>query len=78
MSTLERTKELLDSFSDDEIGTVYSFATMVHFQRPASPADDGDSIDDILSHITGIVPNDGRGLDDYRSERMHDRYAAVH
>ena len=34
-------------------------------------------LDDILGNIVGVIPDTGKTLEEYREERMRERYEAV-
>lgn len=38
----------------------------------------GNSVDDILQHLTGILPDTGKTLEEYQEERRQERYGITH
>jgi hypothetical protein len=73
MSTLEKTIDLLLSLPEQQVETVYSFARFLSLQpSPELPA--ADSLEDILNSIVGAVPDSGKTLEEYREERIRERY----
>ena len=76
MSTLEKTISLLNVLPEKQIETIYSFVQFLSFQQVAErPV--RDSLDDILENIVGSVPDTGKSLEEYREERIRERYEAV-
>ena len=73
MSTLEKTINLLNVLSENQIEMIYSFVQFLSLQqsgeRPAM-----ESLDDILGNIVGSVPDTGKSLEEYREERISERY----
>lgn len=72
MSTLEKTIALIDDFSVSELEDVYRYALSIHSQRPLPDPDA--NLDDIFSHLVGLIPDTGKTLENYRNERMQERY----
>lgn len=36
-----------------------------------------ESLDDIFSNIVGVLPDTGKTLEEYRAERIHEKYEAA-
>lgn len=77
MSTLEKTINLLNSLPESQIEMIYSFVQFVSSQQTVVKPADTDSLDDIFENIVGAVPNTGKALEEYREERIRERYEAV-
>ena len=75
MSSLEKSIQLLNTLPDNEIEKVYSYIQFICSQndtRKTSGMDE--NIEDILDNITGSVPDSGKTLDEYKTERINKHY----
>ncbi|MDE7339532.1 MAG: hypothetical protein K2N80_03070 [Lachnospiraceae bacterium] len=77
MSTLEKTIDLLNSLPENQIETIYSFVQFLSAQQKTERPADMESLDDIFESIAGAVHDTGRSLEEYREERIRERYEAV-
>ena len=77
MSTLEKTINLLNALSENQIETIYSFVQFLSSQQTKEMPGGEKSLDDILENIVGVIPDTGKTLEEYREERMRERYEAV-
>ena len=77
MSTLEKTINLLNVLSENQIEMIYSFVQFLSSQQTKEMPEDEKSLDDILGNIVGAIPDTGKTLEEYREERMGERYEAV-
>lgn len=77
MSTLEKTIHLLNAMPENQIETIYSFVQFLSTQYGRVSSSETESIDDILGKIVGAVPNTGKTLEEYREERIKERYETV-
>lgn len=77
MSTLEKTINLLNALPENQIETIYSFVQFLSAQQTTEIPGGEKSLDDILGNIVGVIPDTGKTLEDYREERMRERYEAV-
>ncbi len=77
MSTLEKTINLLNVLSENQIEMIYSFVQFLSSQQTKEMPEDEKSLDDILENIVGAIPDTGKTLEEYREERMGERYEAV-
>ncbi len=77
MSTLEKTINLLNALPENQIETIYSFVQFLSSQQTKEMPGGEKSLDDILGNIVGVIPNTGKTLEEYREERMRERYEAV-
>lgn len=73
MSTLEKTIDLLSTMSEQQLEIVYLYAQFLDSQKTDHRKAD-ESVNDILSSIIGSVPDDGKSLDEYREERILEKY----
>lgn len=74
MSTLQKTINLLNKLPESQIENIYSYAQFISSQQEKQKNQSKEDIDDILDHIIGIIPDSGKSLDDYRKERIQNRY----
>lgn len=77
MSTLEKTINLLNALPESQIETIYSFVQFLSSQQTVERPADTESLDDIFENIVGTVPDMGKTLEEYRKERIRERYEAV-
>lgn len=77
MSTLEKTINLLNALSENQIETIYSFVQFLSSQQTVERSADVDSLDDIFENIIGTVPDTGKSLEEFKEERIQGRYEAV-
>ena len=74
MSTLEKTINLLNGLPERQIEIIYSYAQFVSSQQSDRKSINDDELNDVLDNIVGVLPDTGKSLEDYRAERMADRY----
>ncbi|MBD5522103.1 MAG: hypothetical protein HDR03_12950 [Lachnospiraceae bacterium] len=77
MSTLEKTIVLLNALPESQIETIYSFVQFLSSQQTTEKPADMESLDNILGKIVGAVPDTGKTLEEYREERIKDRYEII-
>lgn len=77
MSTLEKTINLLNSLPENQIETIYRFVQFLSSQQMIERPADMEALDDIFGNIVGAVPDTGKSLEEYREERMRERYEIV-
>lgn len=77
MSTLEKTIDLLGGLSENQIETIYRFVQFLSTQPVVETQDTAEPLEDIFDQIVGVVPDTGKTLEDYRKERIKERYEAV-
>lgn len=77
MSTLEKTINLLNALPENQIETIYNFVQFLSSQQTTEMSGSEKPLDDILGNIVGVIPDTGKTLEEYREERMRERYEAV-
>lgn len=77
MSTLEKTINLLNALPENQIETIYSFVQFLSSQQTKEMPGREKPLDDIMGNIVGVIPDTGKTLEEYREERMRERYEAV-
>lgn len=77
MSTLEKTIDLLNVLPENQIEVIYNFAQFLSSQQTMGKPFDTESLDDIFSNIVGVIPDTGKMLEEYREERLRERYEAA-
>ncbi len=77
MSTLEKTIDLLNALPENEVEMIYSFVQYLNSRQKAERPYGREPLDDIFRNIVGIIPDSGRTLEEYREERIRDRYEAA-
>lgn len=74
MSTLEKTINLLNAMPESQLENIYSYARFLRSQSKSQKEIQGESIDNILDNLLGIIPDDGKTLEEYREERRDEKY----
>ena len=74
MSTLEKTIDLLNKMPENEIETIYSFVQFLSSRQKREKSTDEISLDNIFQNIVGVISDSGKTLEEYREERMRERY----
>lgn len=74
MSALEKTIDLLNVLPENQIEMIYNFVQFLSSQQTVEKPLDMESLDDIFSKIAGVIPDTGKTLDEYREERIRERY----
>lgn len=77
MSTLEKTIDLLNTLPENQIEAIYSFVQFLSSQQTKEMPRGGKPLDDILQNIIGAIPDTGKTLEEYREERIKERYETV-
>lgn len=77
MSTLEKTINLLNALPESQIETIYSFVQFLSSQQTIKKNTDTESLDDIFKNIIGVIPDTGKTLEEYRAERIKERYEVI-
>ena len=77
MSTLEKTINLLNALPENQIETIYSFVQFLSSQQTKEMPGGEKPLDDILQNIIGAIPDTGKTLEEYRKERIKERYETV-
>lgn len=77
MSTLEKTINLLNVLPESQIEIIYSFVQFLSSQQTVEKPFDMESLDEVFGNIVGAVPDTGKTLEEYREERIRERYEAA-
>lgn len=77
MSTLEKTIDLLYALPENQVETIYSFVQFLHSQQETEKPAGKESLDDIFRNIIGVLPDTGKTLEEYREERLCEKYEAA-
>ncbi len=74
---MEKTIDLLNTLPESQIETIYSFVQFLSLQQNTVKSVDTESLDDIFNNIVGVLTDTGKTLEDYRDERLRDRYEII-
>lgn len=74
MSTLEKTIDMLNSLPESQIEIIYSYVQFVYAQQIGVEKKSTDTWDEVLESLTGVLPDSGKTLEQYRDERIDERY----
>lgn len=74
VSTLEKTINLLNALSESQIEMIYNFVQFLNSQQMMERPLGTESLDDIFSEIVGVIPDTGKTLEEYREERIREKY----
>lgn len=72
MSTLEKTISILNDMPEKQIEIVYSYVSFLKKQSEKEKS--AKSVDDILDSLIGIISDNGKTLEDYKDERIAEKY----
>ena len=72
MSTLEKTISMLNDMPEKQIEIVHSYESFLKTQSEKERIIK--SVDDILDSLIGIIPNNEKTLEDYKDERIAEKY----
>lgn len=73
MSTLEKTIHLLSNLPESQLEIIYSFVQFLDSKKENIIRKE-ESLEVILGNITGVLQDSGKSLEEYRNERIKDRY----
>jgi hypothetical protein len=74
MSTLEKTIDILNVLPENQIEIVYSYVQFIHSQQMELEQRGSEPVNDILDSLAGALPDSGKTLEQYREERIQERY----
>lgn len=74
MSTLEKTIDLLHALPENQVEVIYSFVQFLSSQQKTEKPAEEESLDDIFKNLVGVLPDTGKTLEEYREERIRERY----
>lgn len=74
MSTLEKTIDLLHTLPENQVEVIYSFVQFLSSQQETKKTAVKESLDDIFKNIVGVLPDTGKTLEEYKEERMQEKY----
>jgi CRISPR/Cas system-associated endonuclease Cas3-HD len=77
MSTLEKTIGILNNLTENQVEIIYSYAQFLNSQQIKKEKKQSETVDSVLKSIVGIFPDTGKTLEQYRDERIRDRYEIV-
>ena len=77
LSKLDKTFQVLSALSEPQLDRVYNYAQFISVQHPTTPKPVPKNVGEILDHLTGILSDDGKSLEDYRMERLEERYGSI-
>ena len=77
MSTLEKTINLLNALPENQIEMIYSFLQFLGSRQVTKRPSAAEPLDDIFGNIVGAVPDTGKSLEEYKEERIRERYETV-
>lgn len=74
MSTLEKTIDMLSDLPESQIEIIYSYVQFVYAQQLRQEKKNPDDVNEILASLAGVLPDSGKTLEQYRDERVSQRY----
>ena len=78
MSTLEKTIDLLHALPENQVEVIYSFVQFLSSQQRTETSSVEESLDDIFKNLVGVLPDTGKTLEEYREERIREKYEDAH
>lgn len=73
---MEKTIGLLNTMTEKQIEIIYTYAQFVEAQKK-NHKKSSESVEDILNNLIGSVPDNGMTAEDFRKERILDKYGIV-
>lgn len=77
MSTLEKTISMLSALPETQIENIYSYVRYIYAQQSRYESPDSCYFNEILEKLTGILPDSGKTLEQYREERIEELYGII-
>lgn len=74
MSTLEKTIDMLNDLPESQIEIIYSYVQFVYAQQSRQEKKNPDTVKEVLESLIGVLPDTGKTLEQYRDERIRERY----
>lgn len=74
MSTLEKTIDMLNDLPESQIEIIYSYVQFVYAQQSRQEKKNPDTVKEVLESLIGVLPDTGKTLEQYRDERISERY----
>lgn len=74
MSTLEKNIRLLNTLTKKQIENINSYILFLVAQQKEKDVPGKESVDDIIENIVGAVGDSGKSLEEYREERITEKY----
>lgn len=73
MSTLEKTISMLNDIPEKQLEIVYSYVAFLKTQSEKEKRKK--FVDEVLDSLLGIIPDHGKNLEDYKNERIVEKFA---
>ena len=77
ISKLDRTIQALGTLSEPQLDVIYNYAQSCRTQNAITPRPVPKNVGEIIDSLTGILHDDGKTLEDYRKERLEERYGPL-
>ena len=77
ISKLDRTIQALGTLSEPQLDVIYNYAQSCRAQNAITPRPVPKNVGEIIDSLTGILHDDGKTLEDYRMERLEERYGPL-
>ena len=74
MSTLERTINILNTLPVREIETIYEFVQFISLKQDKQTKGEKRPAKEVLADLVGVLPDSGKSLEEYRNERLQEKY----
>ena len=74
MSTLEKTINILNTLPEKQIEMIYSYVQFIYTQQEESKRKKVQTSSEIFKSLVGVLPDSGKTLEQYRNERIKERY----
>ena len=77
MSKLDKTIQILRESSEQQLDMIYSYAQFINSQPVTDYCPRTESAKQIVNRLSGLIPDEGKSLDDYRMDRLEERYGPL-
>ncbi len=76
-SKLNKTMQVLSTLSDLQLDMIYNYAQFISTQPIVEYPQSNESAEQIVNRLAGLIPDEGKSLEDYRMERLEERYGPL-
>ncbi len=77
MSKLDKTIQILRALSEQQLDMIYNYAQFINSLPATEYRPRTESAEQIVSRLAGLIPDEGKSLEDYRMERLEERYGPL-
>ena len=76
-SKLDKTIQILRALPEQQLDIIYSYAQFINSQPVVEYLPRTESAEQIVNRLAGLIPDEGKSIEDYRMERLEERYGPL-